>query len=247
MSKIVGSQVQCLENIHGYVASAAPEWRDDQYDLRYAIDPRARMQMRLIDYSESNNSYALGRYITKKRCDWIETVKCAPVEVVSLDESAPTPDERQVREAMHHLLVRTIVGDWYVAGFNVCEENGLTILLGHIHDHQNLETPADAYAKVNVVYPARELHLRLEPSDVRLVRPNFVGSDKPLFYDVHVTAKSGSHEYENLRVREFYFSRSREFDGYDARDWDFAGAYDEFVPTTRYCGVKAWPVINLQN
>lgn len=242
MSKIVGSQVQCLENVHGYVATAAPGWRDDQYDLRYAIDPRARMQLGLIDYSEGDSSYARRRSAAKNRSRWIETMKCAPIELVPLDGSVSLPETWQVREVMCHLLARTIVGDWYVAGLNVCQENGLNILLGHIHDHQNLEAPADAYAKVNVIYPARELHMRLEPSDVRLVRP-----DKPLFYDVHVTAKSGSHEYEDLRVREFYFSRSREFDGYDARDWDFAGAYDEYVPTTRYCGMKAWPVINLQD
>lgn len=234
------AQMRNLKNVYGYVATVAPAWNEASYDLWRAIDPHARMSMQLINYCKHPHDRSWLRMVKNT---WSSCVEYANISMKTADdhESSSPICLNRIRKSLIDLTGADPVQNWYMAGFRVCEESGLEIMLGHIRDSRQSEAPHNAYATVNLVYPERDLHLRFKACD-----PHAVKVGKPLFYDVHITKPSDEVErgdYKSIRVREYYPSKSRKPGRYDVCDLQFAKAESSQIPIVHYTDVKAYPVI----
>ena len=223
-----------LPSQYGYVGTAAPGWHDN-CDLRYAIDPTARMKMRVIDYYVSGSRID---YREERAAAWTDAIANAPIRFHRItDETIPLPDRPSVRQSLADLIQVTIAGKWCAAGFRICATGSLNILLGYVHNHLNPDEPCKLYAVVSIIQPEEDIHLRFAPSDRRIVTEG-----RPLFYDVHVP--SGYSFCDTVRVREYFLPEDGVRGHYDVNDVDFSGHGEAYVQVTRYKGVTAWPTID---
>lgn len=234
---------QHIGSPYGYVGTGIA-W-NDAYILEAAISPKARMSLRMVNYCTAYRYDERANYYFAQQDAWIDAVNCAEIDLHPIDKSVAMPEVESVRGSMRHLGVNTIASDWYVAGFVVCEERGLIILLGYIHDHLELEAPCKLYATVTMASLRKEMHLRFTLSDHRLQLPG-----EPLFRDVNMTktpGACGSRNCGDIRVREYRSPKSGRPGMYDVRDLAFAEFSGGYVPVTGYSSVNAWPAIGFND